>query len=65
MADLRTRLCTGERSRPGIEPNKFKTFTGRPAAPIFCMANSQFTACSGKIPVCLKPMVLSWKVNSP
>ena len=38
---------------------------GRLAARMRSMAKSQFTACSGKRPVCLKFMGLTWKVSSP
>ena len=42
----------------------WKNAQGRSACSIFSRAKSQFTACSGKSPVCLKFMGLHWNVRS-
>ena len=49
---------TGEvwKLEDNLYPFGFSTLTGRPARLICSWANSQFTACSGKRPVCLKFM---------
>ena len=36
---------------------------GRPASRIFLAYQAQFTACSGKTPVCLKPVGLTTRVS--
>ena len=41
---------------PPVYANRFKMLTGRPAARTFSMIKSQFAACSGNRPVCLKAM---------
>ena len=46
------------RVAPPVYPNRFSTLTGRPACRIIAVMASQFTACSGNRPVCLKPMGL-------
>ena len=44
---------------------RFKTFTGRPAFRIFSENQSQFVACSGKSPVCLKLNGFKLNVRDP
>ncbi len=45
--------------------NRFKTLTGRFAERILSENQSQFVACSGKSPVCLKLNGFSWNVREP
>ena len=45
--------------------DRFSTLTGRPALRIMSAIRSQFTACSGNRPVCLKPMGFRRKRSSP
>ena len=47
-----------------VYPNRLSTLTCLPAPSMSRDILSQFTACSGKSPVCLKPMSLSEK-DSP
>ena len=55
---------TGGATVACAKANRFSTRMGRPAFRIFSMAKSQFTACSGNRPVCLKFMGFTWKVRS-
>lgn len=49
---------------PPVYANRFNTLTGRPADLIFSENQSQFTACSGNNPVCLKLKGFKLKVRS-
>ena len=48
---------------PPVYAKRFSTFTGRPALRILLPNQSQFTACSGKSPVCLKLKGFKLKVS--
>ena len=62
MADGSARRRTGQRCAAGVA-KRFKTLMGRPAARIFLAYQAQLTACSGKTPVCLKPVGLTMRVS--
>src|SRR3712207_3052234 len=50
---------------PPVYANRFKTFIGLFALDIFSIIQSQFAACSGNRPVCLKPVGFILNVSFP
>ena len=48
-----------------VYAKRFRTLTGLSEPRILRMMKSQFAACSGKMPVCLKFMGLTLKRSSP
>ena len=50
---------------PPVYANRLSTFISRPAPVMSFLQSSQFTACSGKRPVCLNPVGFTRNVRSP